>query len=153
MNRRDALAVLIGLSGALSFAFDTAAHSEEDRLAIKGYDPVAYFTEAKPMIGDPQYQYELDGALYRFASTRHLDLFKADPDRYLPQYQNWCTAALSRGYRLVADPNNWVIHEGRLYVFGGPAGPGKFAADPAAMVRKAHANYPRLPDLPDWPPQ
>lgn len=153
MNRRDALAVLIGLSAALSFAFDTSAHGEEDRLAIKGYDPVAYFTEAKPMIGDPQYQYELDGALYRFASTRHLDLFKADPDRYLPQYQNWCTAALSRGHRLDADPNNWVIYEGRLYVFGGPAGPRKFAAYPAAMVSNADANYQRVSELPEWPRQ
>ncbi|TIP97283.1 MAG: hypothetical protein E5X61_40710 [Mesorhizobium sp.] len=105
------------------------------------------------MIGDPQYQYELDGALYRFASTRHLDLFKADPDRYLPQHQNWCTAALSRGYRVVADPNNWVIHEGRLYVFGGPAGPGKFAADPVAMVGNADANYPRVSELPELPRQ
>ena len=117
MNRRDALAVLIGLSAALSFAFDTSAHGEEDRLAIKGYDPVAYFTEAKPMIGDPQYQYVLDGALYRFSSTRHLDLFKADPDRYAAAVPKLVHCGAVEGYRLVADPNHWLISdEGRLYL-------------------------------------
>jgi YHS domain-containing protein len=145
MDRRNLL--LVGLVAGLSFGLGTA-HGLDDRLAIKGYDPVAYFTDGKPTIGDPQYEYEWDGAVYQFASAEHLNLFEADPDRYAPQYQNWCTAALSKGYRVVADPNYWLIHEGRLYLFGKAVGPGKFAADPAAMVSNAEANYPRVSELP-----
>ena len=68
--------------------------------ALKGYDPVAYFTEKRPMVGDSQYQYEWDGAVYRFASAKHLALFKSDPDRYLPQYNNWCAASMAKGVKV-----------------------------------------------------
>lgn len=153
MDRRKLVLLLIGLIAGLSFGFGAVAYGDDERLAIKGYDPVAYFTEGTPMIGDPQYQHEWDGAIYRFASVRHLEQFKADPDRYLPQYQNFCTAALSRGYRLGADPNYWVIHEDRLYLFGGPRRQGNFLAEPVAMVSKAEANYPRVSELPEWPAQ
>ena len=49
------------------------------------------------MVGDPQYQHTWDGATYRFTSDKHLQLFKADPDRYLPQYNNWCAASVAKG--------------------------------------------------------
>ena len=153
MLRRSFVALSVGMFLGLAAGFGPVAHAGDDRLAIKGYDPVAYFTLGKPTVGDPQYQHEWDGALYRFASAEHLAFFKADPDRYLPQYQNFCTAALSKGYRLVADPNNWVIHEGHLYLFGGTLGPGTFLAEPVAMVSSADANYPRVAELPEWPRQ
>lgn len=150
MRRR--ILLLLGLVAGLSFGLGTAG-GQDNRLAINGYDPVAYFTDAKPTVGDPRYGYEWDGAVYHFASAKHLELFKAEPDRYAPQYQNWCTAALARGYRLAADPNYWLIHQGRLYLFGLPVGPARFAADPAAFVGNANANYPRVSQLPEWPRQ
>ena len=55
-------------------------------VAIKGYDPVAYFTEGKPLKGDKQFETEWKGAKWRFANERHLALFKADPAAYAPQY-------------------------------------------------------------------
>jgi YHS domain-containing protein len=152
MNRRDALAVLIGLFAALSLGFVTA-NASEDRLAIMGYDPVAYFTEGKPMIGDQQFRHEWDGAIYQFASAEHLALFKADPDHYIPQHYNLCTVMLSRGVKYTADPNNWVVHEGRLYLFGGPNGPSVFLADAAGIKQRADANYERLSELAEVPQQ
>ena len=89
--------VLASLIGLLSLASSVVAQPNADRLALKGYDPVAYFTDKRPMLGDPQYQYEWDGAVYRFASAKHLDLFKESPDRYLPQYNNWCAASVAKG--------------------------------------------------------
>lgn len=56
------------------------------KVAIKGYDTVAYFTEGKPVKGDKQFETEWKGAKWRFANARHLALFKADPDAYAPQY-------------------------------------------------------------------
>ena len=149
MNRREAVSILVAMVASLFIGLGTDAYGAEDGLAIKGYDPVAYFTESKPMPGDAQFRYEWDGAVYQFASAKHLELFKADPDRYLPQHRNLCTAAMSRGEKVIADPNNWTIHEGRLYLFGKPVGPGKLLADPAGVKARADANYDKVSQLPD----
>ena len=93
---------------------------------------MAYFTEKRPMIGDPQYQHEWDGAIYRFASAKHLELFKADPDRYLPQYNNWCAASVAKGEKVHGNPEWWLVVDGRLYLFGRPIGPGLMSKDAAA---------------------
>ena len=84
--------------------FGAPAQADDQRLALKGYDPVAYFTEKHPTKGDPQYQHDWDGATYRFASAKHLELFKADPDRYLPQYSNWCAASVAKGEKVHGNP-------------------------------------------------
>jgi YHS domain-containing protein len=78
-------------------------------LAIKGYDPVAYFTDKRPIVGNPQYQHEWDGAVYRFASTEHLALFTAEPDRYLPQFNNWCAASVAKGEKVYGNPEWWLV--------------------------------------------
>ena len=67
------------------------------RLVLKGYDPVAYFTEGKPTPGKPEYETVFDDARYRFASAQHLEQFKADPDGYAPQYAGSCAASLAAG--------------------------------------------------------
>ena len=148
MTRRNLLLLLLGFAAVLTVAAPDLTYAEEDRLAIKGYDPVAYFTEGKPMPGDPQFRYEFDDAVYQFISAKHLEQFKGDPDRYAPQHHNLCTASLARGEKVVADPNNWIIYEGRLYLFGKPIGPGKLVADPG-MRERADANYETVVQLPD----
>ena len=116
-------------------------------LAIKGYDPVAYFTDRKPMRGLPDIAYEWNGYRYRFSSAGHRDLFKADPKRYAPQFENYCAMALSKGELVVADPENWLVSDGKLYVFGkpAPAGPALFQKDLAANIAKANQNRSRIP--------
>ena len=66
-------------------------------VAIKGYDPVAYFTLAKPTIGLAEFAYEWDEQRYFFVRAEHRDIFKADPVRYAPQFANFCAVALTRG--------------------------------------------------------
>ena len=124
------------------------AAGAEERLAIKGYDPVAYFTLGKATPGDPRYEYAWDGLVYRFASAEHRDLFKGDPERYAPQYGNLCTAALSRGFRVISDPLNWTIQNGRLHLFGKPVGPEIMARDAVAMKARADGNFARHAELP-----
>lgn len=123
-------------------------HAEDARLALRGYDPVAYFTDQRPMVGDPQHQHEWDGAIYRFTSAKHLGLFKADPDRYLPQYGNWCAATVARGGKRHGNPEYWIVVDGRLYLFAGPNGPALMRADPA-MNSKADENWSKVSELPD----
>lgn len=131
-------------------AFGTASRSmaaENTPLTIKGYDPVGYFTDGKPTPGLPAFEYEWDEHLWRFASAQHRDLFKADPVRYAPQFGNFCAMALSKGEIVVADPENWLISDGKLYVFGkpAPAGPALFQKDIAENISKANQNRGILP--------
>ena len=116
----------------------------EDRVAIKGYDPVAYFTEQRPMLGNSQFRFEWDGAIYQFASAKHLGLFKAEPDRYLPQYNNWCAASVAKGVKVYGNPEWWLVVDGRLYLFGKPIGPELMKADPAAMKNQADKNWSKV---------
>ena len=111
-------------------------------MAIKGYDPVAYFTDGKPTVGVPAFEYEWDEHVWRFSSAKHLELFKADPARYAPQFGNYCAMALSMGQIVTADPKNWLISDGKLYVFGkpAPAGPVLFQRDLAENIVKANHN-------------
>jgi YHS domain-containing protein len=148
-SRRDAIrggvAVLVA---AITFAapFRSVA-GEEVPLAIKGYDPVAYFMDGKPTPGVPAFEYEWDNHVWRFSSAEHRELFKSDPTHYAPQFGNYCAMALSMGQLVIADPNNWLISNGKLYIFGkpAPAGPVLFQSHLAENIGKAEHNRPLLP--------
>jgi hypothetical protein len=140
-SRRNAIRGFALLAAGSAFA--TASRSiaaKNAPLAIKGYDPVAYFTEGKPTRGLPEIEYEWDEHRYRFSRAEHRELFKADPVRYAPQFANFCAMALSKGELVVADPESWLISEGKLYVFGKREGPDLFRQDLAESIAKADQN-------------
>ena len=85
-------------------------------LAIRGTDPVAYFTEGKPVAGDSQYETEWEGATWRFASAENKELFESDPEAYAPQYGGYCAKALSEGNVVSTDPEAWKIVDDKLYL-------------------------------------
>ena len=91
----------------------SSAASQTSPLAIKGYDPVAYFTTGKPTPGVPEFRHEWSGHLYQFSRSDHLERFKAEPARYAPQFGNYCAMALSKAKLVVADPENWLISDGK----------------------------------------
>jgi YHS domain-containing protein len=119
-----------------------------ERLGLKGYDPVAYFTLSRPTRGMAQYEYVFDGVRYRFANAQHLDLFKANPDKYAPQFGGSCTMNMSAGVRREADPNVWIISNGNLYVFAGAAGAERFRENPDVATARAVANWKTLKNTP-----
>jgi len=132
--------------------FSSSAIAQQGRtslpIALKGYDVVAYFTENGARVGDARYQYPWDGSLYRFASEKHLAMFRADPERYLPQYNNWCAASVAKGEKVHSNPEYWLVVDNKLYLFGKPTGPRDMKADPAAMKRGADRNWPDVAKLP-----
>ena len=132
--------ILQGLALSAMLATPVFAQNAQP-LALKGYDPVAYFTEGKPTQGDAQYEFLFDGQRYRFASAQHRDLFKANPDKYAPQFGGLCAMNLSRGVKRESDPHNWVISNGNLYVFASETGQQNFTKDPSAFSAKANANW------------
>jgi len=145
LSRRAAVRLVVLAAGLqLGTAIPSIA-VEPLPLAIKGYDPVAYFTVGRPVPGLPAIEYEWDGYLYRFSLAEHRDLFKADPVHYAPQFGNFCAMALSKGEIVVADPGNWLIGDGKLYVFGKPVGPDLFQKDLAGNILKANQNRTLIP--------
>src|SRR5258708_39035535 len=93
-----------------SFAAETVP------LAIKGYDPVAYFTMGTPTPGLPEIEYEWDEHRYRLARAEHRELFKADPVHYAPQFSGFCAVALSHGGDDQGNPEYWLVSEDKLYL-------------------------------------
>ena len=149
LSRRTALR--LGLLVALPLAVPFPSLATDMPLAIQGYDPVAYFTDGKPTRGTPDFEYQWDEHTYQFTSAQHRELFKADPVRYAPQFGNFCAMALALGKIVKADPENWLISDNKLYVFGSPApkGPELFQKDLASNIAKANQNRPILPKEPD----
>lgn len=115
-------------------------------LAIKGYDPVAYFTDGKPVEGSADFTFDWEGAKWRFASAGHRDSFAKDPARYAPQFGGYCAWAVSQGYTADIDPEAWKIVDGKLYLNYSPKVQKKWEEDAAGNIAKAEANWPALRD-------
>jgi YHS domain-containing protein len=113
------------------------------KLAMKGYDPVAYFTDGKPILGTSAYSYVWDGSRYEFVSAAHRDMFAAKPSQYAPQYAGSCAASMANGLKIEADPENWAIADGRLFLFAGPAGTEMFRGNPSMLANADH-NWQRI---------
>ncbi len=114
------------------------------KVAVSGYDPVAYFAVSKPVEGSKAFTASWQGAEYRFASAANRDRFKADPARYAPQYGGYCAWAVSQGYTASADPNVWKIVDGRLYLNYDASVGRKWASDIPGHIAKANANWPKV---------
>ena len=139
VSRRHAVRLAL-LAAVAPLVTTRPAAAAEKLLAIKGYDPVAYFTIGAPTRGLPDIEFEWDEHRYRFSRAEHRELFKADPARYAPQYGNHCAMALAKGEIVEADPENWLIAGGKLYLFGKPVGSGLFQQDLAGNIAKAEQN-------------
>ncbi len=84
--------------------------------AIRGYDPVAYHTQSKPVPGKAAITYKWNAATWRFSSKANRDLFIADPERYAPRYGGYCAYGTSQGYKVSTDPHAFSIVDGSLYL-------------------------------------
>jgi len=96
------------------------AWAEEPRLSISGYDPVAYFTDGKPVQGKPEFEYSWHRLRWRFANAEHRELFTRDPKHYAPQYDGYCAMGVSENeaaqHKDTVDPEAWAIVDGKLYL-------------------------------------
>lgn len=106
------------LAFLLAATTSVAQTTSGPRVVLKGYDPVAYFTDGRPVKGSPQNSYDWDGERYHFASAANRDKFAANPERYAPEFGGYCTGSMARNVRNEADPEAWIISDGKLYVFG-----------------------------------
>ena len=133
------LSLGIASAGALAGEF-----YEKDGAALRGYDPVAYFSEGKPVKGLPQHQAGYKGSTFHFASKANQDAFAANPAKYAPQYGGYCAFGVSGGYKAAIDPAAFTIVEGKLYLNYNRDVQKKWAADIRGYVAKADKNWPAV---------
>lgn len=93
-----------------------AAVFNKDGVAINGYDAVAYFTKSQPVKGDKKFSLVWNNATWYFASQEDLNLFKASPEKYAPQYGGYCAYGLSENHKAPTKPEAWSIVNGKLYL-------------------------------------
>lgn len=122
----------------------TPVNAGPDGTAIKGFDPVAYFTMGKPVRGTEQFSYEWKGARWLFSDMDHRDLFTADPEKYAPKYGGYCAYAVSQGTTADIDPDSWSIVDGKLYLNLNKDVQKLWSDDMKAYIEKADRNWPSV---------
>lgn len=113
-------------------------------VAIRGFDPVAYFTVGQPTRGNPRFATTWNGAQWHFASAANRDAFVANPQRYAPQYGGYCAWAVSQGYTAGIDPMAWRIVGGRLYLNYNRQIQQRWESDIPGNIAAANRNWPRV---------
>ena len=113
----------------------------EDGIAIRGTDPVAYFTESKPVKGNPDFSYEWGNTTWHFSSEENKNLFSENPEKYAPQYGGFCAWAVSEGYTAEIDPNAWKIVDDKLYLNYSKGVQKKWEKDIPKHIEKANTNW------------
>jgi YHS domain-containing protein len=111
--------ILVGsilVASSLSFAADIDMNADANDLAIKGYDPVSYFTTLAPKLGNANFTATYKGAIYRFSNEANRDMFKQSPAKYAPQYGGYCAFGVAMEKKFDTDPLAWKIVADKLYL-------------------------------------
>jgi len=119
----------------------TLLNLDKTGVAIQGYDPVAFFTDNKPVKGDPKILVKQDGAVYFFASKEHKELFKADPAKYEPEFGGYCAYGVSRNKLVEIDVDAFQIVDGKLLLQYSKGVRDNFNEDKAGNLARAKANW------------
>ena len=141
--------------GLLILAFTTQAiaisagadstQTTPEHVAIQGYDVVSYFTDGKPVKGSSDISMPFEDSKWQFANASHKQMFAADPDHYLPQYGGLCAGGMAMGVSVPANPENWVIVDGKLYmVSGGKSDLEAFKEHAAEEIKAADAAWAKI---------
>lgn len=109
------LLALALLCANTAFAQQSAVFAPDGK-ALRGYDPVAYFTLSQPTKGDSTIRFAYQGADWYFASTANRDAFKANPEKYVPQYGGYCAYGTSEGHKAPTQPDAWAVVDDKLYL-------------------------------------
>jgi len=142
---------LLALAGT-ALAAPLVAHAKDapvytgtfSNAAVGGYDPVAYFTDHKPVKGDKRFVLNLNGAEWRFVSAENRDRFAAAPEHYAPQYGGYCAWAVSQGYTASGDPQFWKVVDDKLYLNYDASVQQKWEKDIPGFIVKANQNWPTV---------
>jgi YHS domain-containing protein len=116
---------------------------DKNGVAVRGYDPVAYFNERKAVRGTKQWSVQIEGGItYLFSSESNRDAFAADPGRYAPQFGGFCAyGAATTGNKHTADPKAFAIVDGKLYLARDASAVAEFKSEAPGFIKKANLNW------------
>ncbi|TRW17532.1 YHS domain-containing (seleno)protein [Glacieibacterium frigidum] len=139
------LAVALAVAPAPGFAKIAPVYTGTfSNVAVSGYDPVAYFTQKKPVKGSPRFSTSWQGAEWHFANAAYLAAFKANPTKYAPQYGGYCAWAVSQGYTASGDPMVWKVVNDRLYLNYNADIGAKWSKNIPGFIAAGDTNWPKL---------
>jgi YHS domain-containing protein len=135
-------AALAALTITIAFAQNQSIDSKG--VAMKGFDPVSYFVDAKPMQGMEKLTAKHDGATYLFASEKNRDAFVAEPAKYVPQYGGFCAYGAAKGGKFDIDPMAYTVVDGKLYLNKNKDVQKLWSADVSGFISTADRNWMQL---------
>ena len=143
MNHLKSLAAMVVLAVFAAGAW-AGDFYETQGAAIRGYDPVAYFNENKPLKGSPEHKAEYKGSVFHFSSQANRDAFTADPAKYAPQYNGFCAFGVAGGYKASVDPAAFTVVNDKLYLNYSLGIRKQWSADIPGFVAKGDKNWPTV---------
>ena len=148
VSRRHTLALLGSLPfGALispAVSAQTPRIYAHDGIAIDGTDPVAYFTQGRPVAGSRKITHKWRGVTWRFSSQENRAAFASDPQAYAPQYGGYCAWAVANGYTAKGDPDAWSVVDGKLYLNFSKSVRRRWSKDIPGNISRGNANWPAV---------
>ena len=139
-------ALALSFAGLANAGVDT--ETDENSVILAGHDAVAYFTQGKPVLGSANYTAVYNGAIYRFSSAANRDSFRADPERYAPQYGGFCAYGMTFGKKFEVDGKAFEVVDGKLYVNKNRKVYEAWKEDVPKHLREANSHWPRVIDTP-----
>jgi len=146
------LAILL-LCSVSVLAADPPIYSDPNSGAIRGADPVAYFSLTpgdKAVMGSDEFSYEWNGAIWKFANKANMEKFRESPESFAPQYGGYCAFALSHNFTTDIRPNSWIIIDGKLYLNHNKASQKNFLKKTTKKIAKADKNWPAVLSKCSW---
>ena len=144
MKKLSLLFLALGLALPAFAQTKTLLNLDKSGVAIQGYDPVAFFTDKKPVKGKPEFIARDNGAIYQFLSKEHRDQFKQEPAKYEPVFGGYCAYGVSRGKLVEIDVDAFQIVDGKLLLQYSKGVRDDFNKDSKGNLTKAEANWPGL---------
>ncbi|MFO1475326.1 MAG: YHS domain-containing (seleno)protein [Verrucomicrobiota bacterium] len=144
MKKLSILFIALGLALPVFAQSKTLLNLDSAGVAIQGYDPVAFFTDHRPVKGKAEFPARYNGATYLFASSEHRDLFKADPAKYEPAFGGYCAYGVSKNKLVDIDVDAFQIVDGKLLLQYSKGARDNFNKDPKGNLSKAESNWPGL---------
>lgn len=139
LARRLACVAVLLLAGTSAGAGD---YFEKEGVALRGYDPVSYFTAGEPQKGKPEHSYEHGGTKFLFASAANRKAFAENPGKYAPQFGGYCAYGASNGYKVSTQPDAFAVVDGKLYLNYNRDVLEMWKKDPPTFIERAEEKWP-----------
>ncbi len=118
-----------------------AFNTDDDGVALRGFDAVAYFAVDNAVKGNPKYEFAWNGAKWLFSSEENMKKFQTNPEAYAPQFGGYCSYAVSKGYTADGDPNAWKVVDGKLYLNYDPEVKKLWEQEQSERIKQGEKNW------------